>query len=233
MYQTKVDALISWSAPCFSMGRNFLCLCLRGSLVPYKSEEQISCTVHSLSCFLLFQRQMKETTIVAQLWKRQWQIFRLKTSLLAQLWRRQPSIFRMQITLADPLTYMSHLDVSNLKKSLICVHLVFECQRGRGSCKLNPSFNIDQISLKPKSHKKVNVWNVASLQASLAFCKSQIIRKWISCTIIIFIVHNFVFQLYISTYIVLSFRCYTLSVHSLEIGIKVACLLARWGGVSQ
>ena len=33
--------------------------CLRGSLVPYKSEEQISCAVHFLCCSSLSQRQSR------------------------------------------------------------------------------------------------------------------------------------------------------------------------------
>ena len=64
----KVDALNSWSVHCFSMGpnclwdsvehhRGFAPCCPRGSLVPYKSEEQISCSVHFLSCSSLSQIQ--------------------------------------------------------------------------------------------------------------------------------------------------------------------------------
>ena len=64
----KVDALNSWSPPCCSMAQNclwdseephigFAPRCPRGSFVPYKSEEHISCTVHSQSCSSLSQRQ--------------------------------------------------------------------------------------------------------------------------------------------------------------------------------
>ena len=72
------NGLHSWSAPRFCMGRDclwdseeqhrewngmyILCFaprCPRGSLVPYKNKEQISCAVHSQSCSSLSQRQSR------------------------------------------------------------------------------------------------------------------------------------------------------------------------------